>query len=91
VSIGAAKTVLFAHIDQLEAALKALREAELKLAEAVDADELEASLKRKRPLDSEPQEPQDDCFGDENACAEPPRDENASDEEAEPRRKAARL
>ncbi len=88
VSIGAAKDVLFDHIEQLEAALKALREAELKLAEAVDAADLEAGLKRKHPLDSEPQEPQDDCFGD---GAEPPRDENASDEEAEPRRKAARL
>jgi hypothetical protein len=89
VSIGAAKDVLFARIALLEAGLKALREAELKCAELEDAAEREAGLKRKRP------EPQDDCFGDENAsdacdaCDEPPREENyASDE---PPRKDARL
>jgi hypothetical protein len=88
VSIGAAKDVLFARIDQLEAALKALREAELKCAEAEDAAELEAGIRvaRKRPLDSEPQ---DECFGDENAVDEPPRDEDYAS--GEPPRKDARL
>ena len=84
VSIGAAKDVLFARIAQLEAALKALREADLKVAEAVHAADREAELKfseaedglpvaSKRPLDSLDSEPQDGCFGDENASDELPR------------------
>ena len=84
VSIGAAKDVLLAQIDLLEAVRAAHREAELKVAEAVRAAHRETELKRKRPLDSldsldsEPQdsldsEPQDGCFGDENASDELPR------------------
>jgi hypothetical protein len=75
VSIGDAKGILLAHIGLLEAQVKALREAELKCAEAVDA--AEDAAERKRPLDSLDLEPQAECFGDENeegyASGEPPR------------------
>jgi hypothetical protein len=89
VSIGAAKDVLFARIDELEAALKALREAEHKCAEAEDAAEDAAGRNRKRPLDSLDSEPQAECFGDENASDELRREEGYAS--GEPPRKDARL
>ncbi len=77
VSIGDAKEILLAHIDLLEAQVKALREAELKVAELDAAELAAAELKagHKRPLEPGPLEPQDEGFETCETCEsdEPPR------------------